>query len=109
MHSIYHMMTNQLTINWKLKNILFLVKIYANINLPSVMFKNFSRIGKETISKLGSWTILAIRHIGIIAQTNLRAGSQEKFCTQISDVRNDTRSVFSEIFLYAATSFCNEK
>lgn len=43
------------------------------------MLKNFSRIGKETISKLGSHTILALRHIGIIAQTNLRAGSQRKF------------------------------
>ena len=61
-------------------------------NLPSIMFKNFGRIGKETISKLGScvgsWTIL-VRHIGVESRRPISSRAQIEAITQISDVRNE--------------------
>lgn len=64
------------------------------------MLKNFSRIGKETISKLGSWTILALRHIGIILQTNQYAGSQRK--VSYPDFR---RAKLCDVFLLDFTRY----
>ena len=58
------------------------------------MFKNFGRIWKETISKLGScvgsWTIL-VRHIGVESRRPISSRAQIEAITQISDVRNEYR------------------
>ena len=34
--------------------------------LPGIMFKNLARIGEKTITKLGPWRIVAIRHLRMV-------------------------------------------